>query len=95
LLLKVPIIYSEAVLGADIEVPTLDGGRVTLRVPAGTAPGAKLRVRGHGIEAGSGRGDLIVTVEVIVPSTLTDEQRRAIEALAQATTVSPRQHLFT
>lgn len=95
LLIRVPVTFSEAALGADIDVPTLDGGRVTVRVPAGTAPGAKLRLRGHGIDAGTGRGDLIATVEVVVPSALTDEQRRALEALAQATTVSPRQHLFT
>jgi molecular chaperone DnaJ len=95
LLLKVPITFAEATLGAEIDVPTLDGGRVTVRVPPGTASGAKLRVRGRGLELASGQGDLIVAVEVAVPSSLNDDQRRAVEALAAATTVSPRQHLFT
>ena len=95
LLLRVPITFAEAALGAEIDVPTLDGGRITVRVPGGTASGAKLRVRGRGLDLGSGQGDLIVTVDVVVPSSLNDEQRRAVEALAAATTVSPRQHLFT
>ncbi len=95
LLIKLPVTFAEAALGAEIDVPTLDGGRVTVRVPAGTSSGAKLRVRGRGLELASGQGDLIVTVDVTVPSSLNDEQRRAIEAFAAATTVSPRQHLFT
>lgn len=95
LLIKLPVTFAEAALGAEIDVPTLDGGRVTVRVPAGTASGAKLRVRGRGLELASGQGDLIVTVDVTVPSSLNDEQRSAIEAFAAATTVSPRQHLFT
>jgi molecular chaperone DnaJ len=95
LLLKVPITFAEAAMGAEIDVPTLDGGRVTVRVPQGTASGAKLRVRGRGLELPSGQGDLIVTVEVAVPSSLNDDQRRAVEAFAAATTVSLRQHLFT
>jgi molecular chaperone DnaJ len=95
LLLRVPVTFAEATLGAEVDVPTLDGGRVTVRVPAGTASGAKLRVRGRGLELASGQGDLIVTVDVVVPTSLTDEQRSAVEAFAAATTVSPRQRLFT
>jgi molecular chaperone DnaJ len=94
LTLTVPVTYPEAALGADVKVPTLDGPPVTLRIPAGTRSGRTLRVRGQGVpKRGGGRGDLLVTVEVAVPATLTDAERRAIEALAEATTSNPRQHL--
>jgi molecular chaperone DnaJ len=94
LTLAVPVTYPEAALGADIKVPTLDGPPVTLRIPAGTPSGRTLRVRGHGApRRDGGRGDLLVTVEVAVPRTLGDAERRAVEALAEATTGDPRQHL--
>ena len=79
LTLTVPVTFAQAALGADIRVPTLDGDPVTLRVPEGTPSGRTFRVRGRGVP---GRGDLLVTVEVSVPRTLTEEQRRAVEALA-------------
>jgi len=94
LTLTVPVTYPEAALGADIKVPTLDGPPVTLRIPAGTPSGRTLRVKGHGVpKREGGRGDLLVTVEVAVPQALGDAERRAVEALAEATTGSPRQHL--
>ena len=81
-------------LGGDIEVPTIDGSTVTLRLRPGTATGSRHRVKGKGITAASKRGtvtgDLIVTVEVHVPSELTEEMRAAVEQLAAATTVNPR-----
>lgn len=85
LTLTVPVTFPEAALGSTITVPTLDEV-VSLRVPAGTPSGQTFRVRGHGVPA-SGRekaGDLLVTVEVDVPRTLTDEQRAAVEAYATA-----------
>jgi molecular chaperone DnaJ len=85
-----PITFPEAALGAVIDVPTLDGGTVALRIRPGTQPGSRHRVKGKGIATKSGQGDLIVTVEVQVPSELTDEQRAAIEQLAAASTVDPR-----
>ena len=94
LLITVPVTIAEAALGAEVEVPTLDGSRVKLKVPAGTASGAKLRVREKGLTVPTGTGDLIVTVEVQVPSSLTDAQRSALEAFAAATSVSPRTALF-
>jgi len=93
LLLTVPITFPEAALGAEVAVPTLDGGSVTIKVPAGTRPGRTFRVKGRGIETAKRTGDLLVTVEVAVPAKLSKEERRAIEALADAATSSPRSHL--
>ncbi len=90
----VPITFPEAALGADIAVPTIDGGSVKVRIPAGTRPGRTFRVKGRGVATAKGTGDLMVGVEVAVPAKLSDEERSAIEALAAAATESPRQHLF-
>jgi molecular chaperone DnaJ len=90
----VPITFAEAALGADIAVPTIDGGSVKVRIPAGTRPGRTFRVKGRGVAASKGTGDLMVGVEVAVPAKLSKEERAAIEALAAAATESPRQHLF-
>ena len=95
LTVHVPVTFAEAALGADIDVPTLDGSTVTLRLRPGTQSGSRHRVKGKGIataskRSGSQGGDLIVTVEIDVPTELTDEQRAAIEQLASATTVNPR-----
>ena len=65
-------------------MPTLDGPDVTLRVKPGTQSGSRHRVRGKGIAAKKGTGDLIVTVDVDVPTALTEAQRAAIEQLAAA-----------
>jgi molecular chaperone DnaJ len=92
LTLRVPIAFFEATLGADITVPSLDG-TVTLRIPAGTSSGKTFRVKGRGVKSGASSGDLLVTVEVTVPSELTESQREAVEALAKATPESPREHL--
>lgn len=92
--LTVPVTFAEAALGADIEVPTLDGDTVKLRLAAGTRNGRTLRVRKRGVETKRKKGDLLVTVEVAVPAKLSDEERAAIEALAAAATESPREHLL-
>ncbi|MBW3643904.1 MAG: molecular chaperone DnaJ [Actinobacteria bacterium] len=95
LTLTLPVTYPEAALGADITVPTLDGEPVTVRLPAGTRSGRTLRVKGRGVPSSSGGppGDLLVTVEVAVPSKLSAAERKAVEQLAAATTESPRTHL--
>ena len=93
LLLTVPVTFPEAALGAEIAVPTLDGGSVKIKVPSGTRSGRTFRVKGRGIETAKSKGDLLVTVEVAVPAKLSKEERRAIEALADAATSSPRSHL--
>ena len=95
LTITVPVTFAEAALGGDIDVPTLDGSSVVLRLKPGTQSGSRHRVKGKGIHTTSKRGgdqhgDLIVTVEVDVPTSLTDAQRAAIQQLADATTVNPR-----
>jgi molecular chaperone DnaJ len=94
LTVRVPVTFPEAALGGTIEVPTLDGSRVTLRLRPGTQSGSRHRVKGKGVVTPKAEGDLIVTVDVQVPAELTEQQRAAIEALAAATTVSPRAHLL-
>jgi molecular chaperone DnaJ len=89
----VHVSFPEAVFGAEVAVPTLDGGPVTVRVPAGTRSGQTLRVRRRGVPDGRGAGDLLVTVEVHIPSDPTEAERAAIEALAEATDGSLRDGL--
>ena len=81
---RVPVSFPDAVLGADIAVPTLDGPNVTLRIKPGTQSGSRHRVKGKGIASKKGAGDLIVTVDVVVPTSLTDAERSAVEQLAAA-----------
>jgi molecular chaperone DnaJ len=83
LLITVPITYPEAVLGTEVAVPTLDGGRVTLRIPPGTRNGRTLRVRGKGVASAKTAGDLLVTVEIAVPTNPSPEERRVIEDLSR------------
>jgi molecular chaperone DnaJ len=85
LTLSVPVSFTEAALGAEIKVPTLDGLPVTVRIPAGTANGSKLRVRGKGSVRRDGtKGDLLLTIEVQVPHQLTDEQRTKLQEFSTA-----------
>jgi molecular chaperone DnaJ len=92
LLISVPVTYPEAALGTTVKVPTLDSP-VSLKVPSGTPSGKTFRVRGYGVPAG-GRtpaGDLLVTVDVVVPTALNDEQRDALQRLAKVTDKAPRE----
>ena len=82
LTVRVPVSFAEAALGADVEVPTITNDTVTLRIKPGTQSGSRHRVKGRGIETSKGKGDLIVTVEVVVPTSLSDEERKTIEQLA-------------
>ena len=93
LTLTVPISFVEAALGTRLTVPTLDGSTVTLKIPEGTPSGKVFRVKGRGVEAKKGTGDLLVTVQVAVPSALTDEQREAVEALGTTLPPASREHL--
>ena len=91
LTVTVPVPIERAVLGGDVAVPTIDGSTVTLRIKPGTQPGSRHRVKGRGIKRstkrGESTGDLIVTVEVQIPTDLNDAQRDAIEAFAAASTL--------
>jgi molecular chaperone DnaJ len=78
----VPVTFTEATLGATIEVPTLGGDPVKLRVAPGTPSGRVLRVKGRGVTTDKGVGDLLATVQVAVPSHLTTEAREALEKFA-------------
>ncbi len=93
LTINVPITFLEAALGAEIDVPTLEG-KVRLRLAPGTQTGKTFRVAGKGVATGKGTGDLLVTVEVRVPDNLNDEQRAALEAFGDAgPQPNPRAHL--
>jgi len=91
LLVDVPVTYAEAVLGADIKVPTLTGATVTVRIPPGTASGKVLRVRGRGVKSSSQTGDLLVTVSVHVPTDPTEEERALVKQLAEVSSPAPRE----
>ncbi len=81
---EIPITFTQAALGARIEIPTLDGTEV-LKVPAGTQPGEIIRLKGHGVQDVSGRrkGDLFVKVLVRTPESLTKEQKALLAKLAE------------
>ena len=85
LLCEVPVSFVQATLGAEIEVPTLDGPS-TLKVPSGTQPGAMFRIRGKGVKnlQGYGHGDLHVRITVEVPTHLTHDQKDKLQAFAES-----------
>ena len=86
-LMEMPVSFAQAALGAEIEVPTIDG-RVKLTIPEGTQPGSVFRLRGKGIpylqSKGGGRGDQFVTITVTVPKNMTAEQKERLRAYADA-----------
>jgi molecular chaperone DnaJ len=91
----VPVTFVEAALGATIEVPTLDGGPVKLRVAAGTPSGRVLRVKGRGVTTSKGTGDLLAEVVVAVPSNLPGGAKEALEKFAAAMPAeNPRSELL-
>ncbi|WP_308797644.1 DnaJ C-terminal domain-containing protein [Agromyces silvae] len=92
---KVPITFGEATLGATIEVPTLGGDPVKLKVAPGTPSGRVLRVKGRGVETKKGTGDLLAEVQVAVPSHLGKEASEKLEAfLAELPRENPRDDLI-
>ena len=97
LVIEVPVTYTEAALGATVEVPTPYGERVSLKVPAGTQDGRQLRIRGHGAPKldGSGKGDLIARLRVSVPKKLSKKEREALEELQKLSHDDPREALFS
>ena len=94
---RIPISYTQAVLGAEVEVPTLDG-RATIRIPPGTQPGDVVPLRGKGVpELRSGRvGDLLLHIQIDVPKKLTKRQEELLRELAEIEhqNVSPERKSF-
>jgi molecular chaperone DnaJ len=95
LVLEVPVTFAEAALGARVEIPTADGP-IALTVPPGSEPGKLLRVRGRGSPHlnGGGRGDLLARLRIQVPTSLTKQQREALEKFANLDKRDPRETLF-
>jgi curved DNA-binding protein len=93
LLIEVPVTYAEAVLGATIEVPGLNGP-LQIRVPAGTQSGQKIRLSGRGApKTKGGAGDQYVTIKVSVPKDISERERELIQELAALRTDNPRRDL--
>jgi molecular chaperone DnaJ len=91
--IDVPIHYSEAVFGAKVEVPTIDG-RTRLEVPPGTQGGTVLRVVGRGVRSGAHTGDLVVTLRIAVPTDPDEVGRATIRSLEPSDPEAIRDHLF-
>ena len=79
---NVPVTFAEAVLGATIQVPTLGGEPVKLKVAPGTPNGRVLRVKGKGVQSAKGAGDLLATVDIAVPSHVSEKASKALEEFA-------------
>jgi molecular chaperone DnaJ len=96
LTVTVPVTFTEATLGAEIKVPVLRGQPVSLRIPPGTPNGRTFRVRGKGVRRPDAtQGDLLVKVDVQVPTQLSDDARNALEKFREATTgANPRDELL-
>jgi molecular chaperone DnaJ len=80
---EVPINLAQAVLGTRLRVRTLDGKKVVLRIPPGTQPGRKFRVKGLGIEKGDRKGDQLVQVQVQIPEKLSPDQEELLKQFAE------------
>ncbi len=95
LFLQLPIAPWEAVLGAEIEVPTLDG-RLTLTVKPGARGGQKLRLAGKGLpRRREGAGDLYAVLQIVTPSVISEREKQLFEELAASSSFDPRAHLST
>lgn len=94
LYVDVPVTFSEAALGAEIEVPTMDG-KVGIKVPPGSQSGRLMRLKGKGMPQlkGEGRGDLFAKLSVVVPKDLSERARELVKELQSLDDESPRSHL--
>jgi curved DNA-binding protein len=88
--IEVPLAPWEAALGAQVDVPTLEG-RVSMKVPPGSKGGQKLRLGGKGLpKPGGGAGDLYAVLNIVVPATLTEREKKLFEELREASRFDPR-----
>ena len=93
--MTLPVTFAEATLGANVELPLIDGSTVTVKVPAGSDSGRTLRLKGRGVATKKGTGDLLATISVVVPKDLTPEQLDSIKSLADSLDQSdPRAELM-
>ena len=92
LTLELPVSFSEAALGANVQVPTLNGP-VTMKIPAGTPAGKTFRLKGKGAPRKGGHGDLLVTTQVEVPRKLGRKEKELLQQLQETQKGSPREHL--
>lgn len=93
--MTLPVTFAEATLGANVELPLIDGSTVTVKVPAGSDSGRTLRLKGRGVVTKKGTGDLLATISVVVPKDLTPEQLDSIKSLADSLDQSdPRAELM-
>ncbi|GAA1347113.1 DnaJ C-terminal domain-containing protein [Falsarthrobacter nasiphocae] len=83
--MHVPVTFAEAALGGKVQVPTPDGGHVTVRVPEGSSSGKTLRLKGRGVKTRKHTGDLLVVLDVVVPKDLSEDAKAAVEQFAEAT----------
>jgi curved DNA-binding protein len=90
LILDVPLSLAEAALGTTVEVPTLDGARLSVKIPPGTSSGTRLRLRGRGIAG----GDQYIEAKVIVPAATDERSRQLVEELARLHPQNPRAGLW-
>jgi molecular chaperone DnaJ len=81
---EVPLNLAQATLGTRLRVRTLDGKKVMLRIPPGTQPGRKFRIKGQGLEKNGRRGDQLVAVQLTVPGALTPEQQDLMKQFAES-----------
>lgn len=80
---EIPVDFTDALLGAQVDVPTLDG-TVSLKIPAGTQPGQRFRLKGKGVETSKGVGDEYAKIKVTLPKELNDEQKELIQKFKEA-----------
>lgn len=90
IVLETPLSVSEAILGGKVDVPTLDGSRLSVKIPAGTSSGARLRLRGKGING----GDQFIEIKIAAPAPHDDESKRLIEEFARLNPQNPRAGLW-
>ena len=93
LVVRVPVTLAEAALGSKIDVPT-PNGTVSLRIPAGTSSGARLRIKGHGVpKKGGAASDLLAEVQIVLPKELSESEQQAIREFDQRHPLNPRANL--